>query len=192
MRSVCLAAFSLAMIVGPIHGQAQPREGFWIGFGAGGGWNTSEGLDGNRRGGGAFHFRLGGTPSPNVLIGAEFIGWNRVCRSFVFACKEGGITVGRGNVTLLVLLFPSRTGGFYVKGGIGGSSATVVTNVLGANVSAKKDGFGATVGTGINIRLGSNLYLTPGLDWLFQAFDAGQNLASTNTLFLITLGLTWH
>ena len=143
-------------------------------------------------GGGAFHLRLGGTPSPNVLIGAEFVGWNRVCRSFVFACKEGGITVGRGNVTFSVLLFPSRTGGFYVKGGIGGSSATIVTNVLGANVSAKKDGFGATVGTGIDIRLGSNLYLTPGLDWLFQAFDAGQNLASTNTLFLITLGLTWH
>lgn len=158
------------------------REGFWIGFGLGAGWNTSEGLDNDRRIGGAAYLRLGGTPSPNVLLGGETIGWART---------EDDVTLSRGNATFTAMFYPSATGGFYLKGGIGVSSVTVAAEVGNTTVSTSEAGFGSTVGLGVDIPLG-RVSLTPAADWLFQAFDAGQNLASTNTLFLLTLGLAWY
>lgn len=53
-------------------------------------------------------------------------------------------------------------------------------------------GFGSTLGAGWDIRLSRKLSLTPNADFLFQAFDAGENLQSTNTLLLLTVGLTFH
>lgn len=162
--------------------EAQARDGVWFGFGLGGGWNTSEGLDDERPVGPAGYFRLGGTPSRNVLIGGEVLGWGR---------KDGDVTTTRGNVTATVMLFPSKTGGFFLKGGAGFAWVEATTDVLGGTLTAREEGFGTTLGAGFDVRLGT-LYLTPNIDWLFQAYDAGQNLQETNTLFLITVGLTWH
>jgi opacity protein-like surface antigen len=166
-----------------LDGQQSRRQGFWIGFGPGGGWNTSEGLDDERRAGGALFVRLGGTVSPNVLLGGEAIGWGR---------SEDGATVTRGNTTFTALFYPSSTGGFFLKAGVGGSWVSVDTQVLGVNVSATENGFGLTGGLGIDIRLSDNWSFTPGADLLIQAFDAGPNLTSTNSLVLLTLGFVRH
>lgn len=155
------------------------RSGFWIGFGGGAGWNTSEGLDDDRRAGGALYLRMGGSPSQKLLIGGEIIGWGR---------ELNEATVARGNATVSALFYPSRRGGLFLKGGLGGSSLEIKRD--GDNET--ENGFGSTLGVGWDIRLSRSLSLTPNADFLFQAFDAGENLQSTNTLFLLTLGLTFH
>jgi len=161
----------------------QRHDGFWIGFGLGGGWNTSEGLDDARRGGFAGYFRLGGSPSQKVLLGGEAIAWGR---------SENGVAVSRGNATFSIMFFPSRNGGFFLKGGVGGANVTVAASGFGVTVTDSQQGFGSTFGLGFDVRLGRNIYLTPNVDFLFQAFDAGGGQTSTNTLTLINLGLTWH
>lgn len=183
LRVTLMAALGLSLTLNAAEAQDQGRrDGFWIGFGLGAGWNTSEGLDDDRRIGGAAYLRLGGTPSPNVLLGGETIGWGRT---------EDDVTLTRGNATFTAMFYPSTTGGFYLKGGIGVSSVTVATEVGNTTVSTSEAGFGSTVGVGVDIPLG-RVSLTPAADWLFQAFDAGQNISSTNTLLLLTLGLAWY
>ncbi len=175
-----LLAFGVLWAAAPAaRAQETRREGFWIGGGLGPGWNTSEGLDDDRRGGLAGYLRLGGTPSEKVLLGAEFIAWGR---------EDGDITTTRGNATFSVFFYPRRTGNLFVKAGVGGSSVEWKRDA----VSVTENGFGLTVGGGLDIRLSRKLSLTPNADFLFQAFDAGENLQSTNTLFLLTLGLTFH
>lgn len=176
---------SITIIVAAHTAAAQDEErrrGFWIGFGLGAGWNTSEGLDNDRPIGGAAYLRLGGTVSPNVLLGGETIGWGRT---------EDDVTVARGNATFTAMFYPSPTGGFYLKGGIGFSSITVAVTSGNTTVSTSENGFGTTLGLGYDIPLG-RVSLTPAADFLIQAFDAGPNLTSTNTMLLFTLGLAWY
>jgi hypothetical protein len=186
MRFVRLVMMLSVLTVAVAHtaqGQQEVRRrGFWIGFGLGAGWNTSEGLDADRRVGGAGYIHLGGTISPNVLLGGETIGWART---------EDDVTLARGNATFTAMIYPSRTGGFYIKGGIGFSTVSVALSQGNTTVSTSESGFGSTIGLGYDIPLG-RVSLTPAADFLIQAFDAGQNLASTNTMLLLTLGLAWY
>lgn len=189
MTTIGAALAAVAVLLTPVaaRGQEAPgpsegaprRAGFWIGFGLGGGWNTSEGLDDDQRAGGALYLRMGGSPSARVLLGGEVIGWGR---------DIDGTTVGRGNATFSVLFYPDRRGGLFLKGGVGGSNVTIERD---GETEAER-GFGSTLGAGWDIRLSRKLSLTPNADFLFQAFDAGENLQSTNTLFLLTVGLTFH
>lgn len=185
MRVSAIAGILFVMAAWPTTDlQAQSRrQGFWIGFGLGGGWNTSEGLDDERPAGGAAFIRLGGTVSPNVLLGADAMGWGR---------DLDGSTVTRGNTTFTVMFYPDPLGGFFLKGGVGGSWISVSSQILGATVTATENGFGATTGLGFDIRLSDNWSITPAADFLFQAFDAGNNLSSTNSLFLLTVGFVRH
>lgn len=178
-----VASVAVSLMVLATAAQAQQRQGFWIGFGLGGGVNTSQGLDDARRGGGAAYLRLGGTVSQQVMLGAEFLGWGRT-----EDVSSGTATIGRGNATFMGMLYPSPTGGFFIKGGAGFATVGVTADILGTTVTATENGFGTTVGLGVDAKLGNNLYLTPNLDFLFQAFEGG----TTNTLVLFTLGLTWH
>lgn len=177
-----LLLFTAAFSTAELEAQSR-RQGFWIGFGLGAGWNTSEALDDERPVGGAGYIRLGGTVSPNVLLGGEAIGWGR---------DLDGSTVTRGNTTFTVMYYPDPLGGFFLKGGVGASVISVSTQVLGATVTADKSGLGATGGLGFDLRLSDNWSITPAADFLFQAFDAGDNLSSTNTLFLLTVGFVRH
>lgn len=178
-------AITLALVLAaPATAQsAHDHDGFWGSAGLGGGWNTSEGLADEQRGGGAAYLRLGGTPSQRLLLGGEIIGWGR---------EVGDATLTRSNATFSVQFYPSERGGFFVKGGVGGANVEISEETAGATVTTSEQGFATTLGVGWDVRLGSNLYLTPNADFLFQAFDAGPNLASTNTLFLLTAGLSWH
>lgn len=165
-----------------LQGQSR-RQGFWIGFGLGGGWNTSDGLDDEQPAGGAAFIRLGGTVSPKVLLGADAMGWSR---------DLDGSTVTRGHTTFTVMFYPDPVGGFFLKGGVGASWISVSSQILGATVTATKNGFGTTGGLGFDIRVSDNWSITPAADFLFQAFDAGNNLASTNSLFPPTVGFVRH
>ena len=179
-----LLAAALLVLSTPAAAQSgHDHDGFWGSAGLGGGWNTSEGLDDDQRGGGALYLRLGGTPDQQLLLGGEIIGWGR---------EVGDATLTRSNATFTAQFYPIDRGGFFVKGGIGGANVEVSAESGGTTVTTSEQGFATTLGAGWDVRLSSNLYLTPNADFLFQAFDAGPNLTSTNTLFLLTVGLTWY
>ncbi len=196
MRLILVTGLSLAIAVRAAPAQAPAQasagghahRGFWIGFGFGGGINMSEGLDGERLGGGSGYLRLGGTVSQRVLLGFEGNAWGR---------EDNGAVVGRGNGSFVMLFYPSERGGALLKGGIGFASISRATASGNSTTTTTKDGFGLTLGAGWDVRIGRNLYLTPNLDFLFQAFESETDpvlgtIPGTNTLLLFSLGLTWH
>jgi len=192
MRVMLIAGTAVALAAGAASAQAREggheHRGFWIGFGFGGGINLSEGLDGERLGGGGGYLRLGGTPSQKVLLGFEGLAWAR---------DVDGSALGRGNGSFVVQFYPSQRGGAFLKGGVGIASISRATTSGNTTTTTTRDGFGLTAGTGWDVRLGRNLYLTPNVDFLFQWFESDQDpvlgtIPGTNTILLFTLGLTWH
>ena len=184
------AATALLLITSTAHAQqTHEHRGFWIGFGLGGGINLGDGLDGESLAGGSGYLRLGGTPNQRVLLGFEGIGWSR---------EQSGSMLGRGNGSFVVLFYPTMDGGLFVKGGVGGASVSRVSVEGNTTTTTTENGFGATLGAGWDVRIGRNLYLAPGVDFLFQAFGEQEEdpilgtIPSTNSILLFTLGLTWH
>ncbi|MGD8495238.1 MAG: hypothetical protein PVF05_03550 [Gemmatimonadales bacterium] len=149
------------------------HSGVWLSGGLGGGTTSDD------EGGAAGYFRLGGTTSRNVLLGGEVIG---------LSYDEGDAQVSFGNATFDVLYYPAPAGGFFAKGGIGFASVTVSQDIAGGTFTSDDQGLGLTLGVGYDIRIGSNLYLTPNVDLLHQRFDEDREA----TIWLFTLGIGMH
>jgi hypothetical protein len=192
MRAVILIATLLAC--GTNSAQAQSirrphaRQGFWIGFGLGGG---SAELDcsscsNHRFAGLSGYVRLGGTLSRSVLLGVESDGWVH---------SSGGVDEKIGFGSFVVLWYPSPTGALYLKFGLGGMTyRDDGVDVLTATAPS------ATVGLGYEVRVGRNLSLVPSVNGLVSSetqphFD-GVPIASGDdfslNLFQFGLGVTWH
>ena len=170
----------------PLSLQAQgghAHDGFWIGFGIGGGSAKVVDSDQDALGGGAAYLRLGGTLSQRWLLGGEVIGWGR---------SEDNISYTRSNTTVTAMFYPSQNGGFYLKGGLGFSFVDARTDAIGLDISYSRGGGGLTLGLGFDIKLGSNIYLTPNLDWLFQTIELNNGDIQKANIGLLTLGLIWH
>ncbi|UCG87033.1 MAG: outer membrane beta-barrel protein [Gemmatimonadota bacterium] len=184
-RPTAVLAVLLFLCAGPAQAQADQRHrGFWIGFGLGAGWNN-EGTPG-----GMLYARLGGTLSQKWLLGGELAGWGR--RETVSTLLgDTDVTTTQGNATFTTLFYPLTAGGLYVKGGVGFAWVEYSTAVQDVEVSTDRQGLGTTFGVGYDIRLGSNIYLVPGFDWLFQTFDTDEG-SINSSLFLLSLGLIWH
>jgi hypothetical protein len=166
----------------------QVRKGFWIGFGIGYGSakptcdscgpTTSEGSW-------TGHIRLGGTMSPHVLLGGDIDAWTK---------SESGGTLSLGNVTAAVYYYPTPTSGLFLKGGIGGSAF----NGDFGGVSADGAGYGITLGAGYDLRVGTNVSLTPvaNLMWgnVGDIKSSGSVVISgwKQTIFEFGLDVTFH
>jgi hypothetical protein len=159
---------------GPGSGSEEHRHrGFWLSGGLG------PGVDDEGEAGAAIYFRLGGTPGSRILLGGEFLGMAR---------EEDDVTLGRGNASFVALFYPGRSGGFFLKAGVGFATVEASTEVGdGATLSVSEEGVGGVLGVGGDVRLGSNLYLTPNADLALQSFDG-----EVEPLFLFTVGLTMH
>jgi hypothetical protein len=165
--------------VGTLAAQREVKHrGFWIGFGLGGGWNTTENVSTETLAGGAGYIRLGGTPSERFLVGGEVNVWVR---------EDGNVTQSQGNATLTVLFYPSRSGGFFLKGGFGGATVQYEQSTGSVTTTVTDQGYGTTFGLGYDVRLGRNFYVTPNADLLFQRIEDVEY-----TLFLVSVGVTWH
>lgn len=169
-RTWLLTALVLGTTTAPALAQGR-HQGFWIGFGLGGGVSSSEG------GGGAY-LRMGGTPADMLLVGGEAIAW---------AKSENNTTVSQGNFTGNILFYPSLNGGAFLKVGLGFASVTASATSGNTTVTVTDNGLGTTFGAGYDFKLGRNIYLTPNVDALVQVISG-----STETVWLFTLGLTWH
>ncbi|MGH8245753.1 MAG: hypothetical protein ACREUU_04905 [Gammaproteobacteria bacterium] len=172
----------------------QTREGFWIGFGFGGG---SAGLSCNtsfdpacanltRETGFTGHLRIGGTLSPKVLLGGESTAWTK---------KESGVTAQLGNLAAVVYFYPAPATGFFVKGGPGFSyhrEDDGTTTLTGT-------GFGFTIGAGYDVRVGTNISLSPVANFYWGSVgELSANGASSSgfglkqNVFDFQLGITFH
>lgn len=158
------------------------RHGFWISGGIGGGVNTASVSADEPRGGIAGYIRAGGAPSGHVVIGTEFVGW---------ATERDEIVTSRGNVNVFVQYYPSRTGGLFFKGGLGGAGLAVSTPLTAGTLVTSTDGFGMTFGGGYEFPISRIASITTNVDWIFQALDNQSGGAETSSLFLITIGLTF-
>lgn len=179
-----LAAFFLMIAAPPALGQrTAEHSGFWISFGFGGGLALGDRLfEDDSKAGGAGFLRMGGSPSQQLIIGGELIGWGT---------EQDNQTVGRGAMMFTALYYPSQAGGLYLKGGAGFAGRSFEREVPSAEGPAtirdETGGIGLGAGLGYDIQLGRNFFLTPALDYVFTGTEG-----DAASLLLFTVGATWH
>ena len=176
-----LLATSLAL---PTVSAQRVHQGFWIGFAPGGAGVAD-------REGAAYplYVRAGGTITQQLLIGVEWYG----------VVLDADPSAGAANLTAVALLYPSHRGGFFTKTALGIGQAASWCPDQGWDVAT---GLAITLGAGADIRMGKNVYLTPGIDMLWQSAERvlcpapGQPEAGTvrgySPGFFFTVGITWH
>jgi len=80
---------------------------------------------------------------------------------------------------------------FFVKGGVG-------FGLVQFPRAEDQAGYGMTLGTGWDLRLPANLYLTPNVDLMLTVVGTGSveselgSVKPLSSLLLVTVGLTWH
>jgi hypothetical protein len=189
LRTASSIALATVLAAGPLVAQhPNTRQGFWIGLGAGFG---SVGTDcpscsTDRTSGGAAYLRLGGTLSPILQLGGESDGWFH---------SSGGVDETLGFASFIANIYPSRTGAFFLKVGIGGMSYRADDGVAVVTATAPS----GTLGAGYDIRVGPNFSLTPFINSLATSavsFKVGGITITTEdfkvNLVQIGLGVTWH
>jgi hypothetical protein len=159
---------------------AQTRQGFFFSGGLGHGsmalgCDDCEGL--GREGGVNGYFTLGGTLSPQVLLGVETNGWVK---------SSNGNWQTLGSLMATAYFYPRTAQGLFVKAGLGGSSLIGDYNVLDQDLAAES-GLGLLVGAGYDVRIGGNTSVTPYVTYVRGSFDG----AAAN-VFQAGLGLTLH
>ncbi len=194
MRALVLFAtlLGLATTLGAQGRHPNARQGFWVGFGFGSG---SVGLDctscnTDRVSAPSGYIRAGGTLSPKLLLGGESNGWVH---------HEGDVDESVGYGSFIVMLYPSRTGAFYLKFGFGGmkyhgQQGTGPGSTLDASAPA------GSFGLGYEFRLGRNFSMVPYLNSLASSavtlkqdgvpVSTGEDIKITLVQF--GLGVTWH
>ena len=172
-------------------GRTNARQGFWVGFGLGGGsagTNCSLSSCGNDRSTGLSGYaRLGGTLSRSLLLGVETNGWRH---------SEAGVNESIGFGSFVVLWYPSPTGALYLKFGLGGMTYRADDGVDEFTATAPS----ASIGLGYEVRVGRNVSLVPYVNSLASSsvrlrFDGvpistGEDISIN--LFQFGLGVTWH
>ena len=175
MRNFCIGLLLSALVAVPASAQSNPqtRQGFWINFGVGAGSLGCDDCGDERETGTNLNLRMGGTLSQRLILGGELNFWTKT---------EGDISLSTGHMGPIILFYPSASGGFFLKGGLGLASTTLE---LGS-VTLEEQGVGLTLGLGYDARVGRNFALTPYFDILSSGYDGG----SLNTV-AFGLGFTW-
>jgi hypothetical protein len=175
LHRLTAAVLLLAGVRGSSFAQApQPlRDGFWIGFGVGVGSLGCDGCRNDLGGQPTVNFRLGGTINQHLLIGGQVDAWSK---------SDGGTTLSFGNVTATVYYYPAADGGFFLLGGLGGSSLQLESGPF----KGETNGPGFTAGLGYDWRVGKSFALTPYITLLEGHFDGGNAHVAH-----VGLGFTW-
>jgi hypothetical protein len=173
-----LAALSLVTFAGSVQaqeGSKHERRGLWLGLGFGAGSLGCNECSGERESSYSGNFRVGGTLSQKLLIGFESNAWYK---------EESGVSLSMANASAVAIFYPSATGGFHLKGGVGLSRLGLDVDGLGSD---SETGAGAIVGLGYDWRMGKSFSLSPYLNGIAGNFDGG----SAN-FWQVGIGLSWH
>jgi len=187
--SAIATAVLMLLAATPVRAQRTAvHEGYWIGFGFGGGTVLGEDFfDGDAKFGGSGFLRMGGSPSQQLLIGGELIGWGT---------DQADVQIARGAMMFTAMYFPSPKGGFYVKGSAGFAGRTEkewvyfpTLPVVGdrEHISNEDSGIGLGAGLGYDIQVARNFFITPALDFVYTGTEG-----DGASLLLFTVGATWH
>ncbi|WP_284349629.1 hypothetical protein [Roseisolibacter agri] len=177
-RSHLVAALLLASATVTATAGAQPadsvHQGFWIGVGAGTGWQSFECVTcgpppvpakwrSGRSGGG--YLAMGGTLRPNLLLGGEIaVNLN--------AAEEPSASVG--HVGVVGQLYPTRGRRLFLRAGVGVGVAILVDPARGfpEDEELGSGGLAFRAGIGYDVRLGGRFALAPYVD-VMQALASG-------------------
>jgi hypothetical protein len=196
IRSTLLAASLLIGLATSAQAQhPQVRKGFWIGFGLGygsAGVSCDGCASGSRAGGLSTYLKMGGTLNSKLLLGGEINGITTT--TSLGPPSVGSVTNLVGAMSATVTYYPAVKSGFFVKGGAGFS----LFNQTDALITLDGMGWGMLAGIGYDLRVGSNISLTPVANYYFG--EVG-NVTSGNTTAVtgltqsvidIGLGITFH
>jgi hypothetical protein len=171
----CILVCIVSLGTTPVNAQRpQTRQGFWFNGGLGYGSLGCEDCSG-RTGGLSGGLSLGGTISPKFLLGVGTTGWYK---------SEDGVTLTVGTLDARMRFYPSTKGGFFLTGGLGIGS--ISADVAGFG-SGSETGVGVVLGLGFDIRVGTNVSLTP--FWNGYAVRSSDSNANVGQL---GLGITVH
>ena len=183
MRTLLTTSLAMLLALGTARAQRVHR-GFWLSV-APGGVGVVE------TGGFAYplYLRLGGTIDQQLLVGVEWYG----------VVLDDDPEAGAANTTAVALFYPSPKGVLFTRAGVGLGRAASTCPDRDPDVAS---GLGVTLGTGVDIRMGRNVYLSPGIDFVWQGAERALCPAPGNpgsgTVrgyspgFFFTLGVTWH
>jgi hypothetical protein len=175
MRNFAIALLLTALAATPASAQGNPqtRQGFWISFGVGAGSLSCDDCGDESETGTNLNLRMGGTLSQKFILGGELNFWTKT---------EGDVSLTSGHMGPVVLFYPSATGGFFLKGGLGIAS----TSLELGSFTFDEQGIGVTLGLGYDARVGKNFALTPYFDILSGSYDG-----ATISQVAFGLGFTW-
>jgi len=135
------------------------------------------------------YVKIGVAADEQLQVGVE-VGWWRK--------NVQGTTITSGSGLFVVYVYPVKTSGLFVKGGLGGSLyREEVSGPKPASDTAQTTGFGLTVGIGYDRPLGPVLDVTPVANFLFGSLG---NIRPggifkpqvQQTLLQLTLGIKLH
>ena len=155
---------SVLCLAAPIGAQAPAssgHSGFHAAIGAGYGSIafTCNVCSDTRESSTALMLRLGGAVRPDLVLSGEVTGWSN------------GFSLGTESATWINLVaqyYPERTGGFFLKGGVG--VATLSSNTISNGAGYLKfetTSVGGVIGIGFDVRLSKSFSLTAYIDLLY-------------------------
>ena len=180
------------------HVGSQPREGLWIGLGAGYGSAAAsascEGCSGDRTGSFTGFLKLGGTLNPQVLLGVESNAWIKIPNGANDLDARLTLAAVSGTVTV----YPVVTSGFFLKGGVGLSYMSTDVRLSGLSAHASKAGWGVIGGLGYDLRVGRKTSITPSFNYSYGKpgdISVGGDLVFpgwNHSVLDFALGITFH
>lgn len=185
-RFATLTLAGLLVVAGMARAETYPqkRGGWFIGFGAGGGWAalTNNGQSTDREGAGAGSFRAGYDFSPELGLGLETNAWSK--SQDVQGLGTATTTLSTGAATLY---FHPPTNGLVLRGGVGFGSADAKLKVGSTTVTGTNSGFGLTLGAQYDFRVRRTFSIGPEVDWSWMTLDP----FDANYL-MVGLSFDWH
>lgn len=191
MRWLYRAALSMSLIMLAAPSleaqQAAARRGLWFGGGLGiGSARLSCAIcRAGRDGGASAYLRAGTTITPQILIGAESLLWYHT---------EGQVDYLLGSIQAVVLMYPMRQNGLFLKTGLGIAQYSAKDSDDDASTQA----FAIQAGVGYEVQAARGISLVPfanfmgttGADLRFNQTVSG--ISANTSLFQLGVGVTFH
>jgi hypothetical protein len=136
-----------------------------------------------------FGIHLGGTVNPHLRLGFEWTIWVNNYQDVDISNNPFDVTETLNSFMATARVFPSRNLGLFLKGGAG-LGLTYASVDYGNSTS--ESGFATNLGAGWEIKLGHNVFLTPGVDWYQHSFQKRDDDTLYERLFNVSLAVTWQ